>query len=97
MSFSPFQWQNLYHPLYLEPSSEELQVGGVVIGRVKLLQHLETGQPDLPDLVKQHPTNILQVVVSQELHTVGKGRGGGNGWGGEGEEGRSERTFGGLG
>ncbi len=73
------------HPLllrsHLESGSEELEVWGVVVGGVEFLQHPETGQSHLPHLVKQHPPNVLEIVVSKELDTVGGGGGGGEGEG----------------
>jgi len=58
--------------MYLEPSSEEFQVGSMLGRGVERVQDLETGHTDLPYFIKQHPAHILQVVVKQELHTANK-------------------------
>ena len=47
---------------------------GVVIGCIERLQDPETGKTDFPHFVIQHPANVLQIVISKELHTIeGKG------------------------
>ena len=38
--------------------------------RVQRLEYIEAGHPHLPNLVIEHPANVLEVGVRQELDTA---------------------------
>ena len=49
---------------------EQLQVGCSVGVRVQWLEDVETSHPHLPNLVVEHPADVLEVGVRQELDTA---------------------------